>query len=97
VRSVRHCGLRHIRQRSQDGALELLLAKGFVRIQRSVFIGRPLPPVLRDVERSVPRFIKGERDVVHLIPMVEVSVKNMRVYGHPLADVTVVRMLLVVE
>jgi CRISPR-associated protein Cas2 len=74
-----------------------LKAKGFVRIQRSAFIGRPLPSVLRDVERSMPRFIKGERDVVHLIPLVEVSVKNMRVYGHPLADVAVVRRLLVVE
>ena len=63
-----------------------LKVKGFTRIQRSAFIGRPPPSILRDVERVLPRYIKSESDVIHLIPLLEYSVKHVKVYGRPLAD-----------
>jgi CRISPR-associated protein Cas2 len=63
-----------------------LKVKGFTRIQRSAFIGRPPPSVLRDVERVLPRYIKSESDVIHLIPLLEYSVKHVKVYGRPLAE-----------
>ena len=74
-----------------------LKCKGFTRIQRSAFIGRPVPAVLRDVERSLPRYVKSESDVVHLIPLLEYSVKHIKVYGRPLADISTERSLLVIE
>jgi CRISPR-associated protein Cas2 len=74
-----------------------LKSKGFVRLQRSFFAGRPLPSVLRDVERVLPRFIKApDRDVIHLVPVYSVDVKNVRVYGRALADITAVGKLIVV-
>jgi len=63
-----------------------LKVKGFTRIQRSAFIGRPPPSILRDVERVLPRYIKSESDVIHLIPLLEYSVKHVKVYGRPLAE-----------
>lgn len=66
----------------------LLRAKGFTRVQRSFFVGRPPPHILRDVERLLPRFIRSESDVIHLVPVPEIMVKQVRVYGRPLADIT---------
>ncbi len=75
-----------------------LKSKGFVRLQRSFFAGRPLPSVLRDVERVLPRFINApDRDVIHLVPVYSVDVKNVRVYGRALADITAVGKLIVVQ
>ncbi|MEM1830599.1 MAG: CRISPR-associated endonuclease Cas2 [Thermosphaera sp.] len=74
-----------------------LKSKGFIRLQRSFFAGRPLPSVLRDVERLLPRFINApDRDVIHLVPVYSVDVKNMRVYGRALADISAVGKLVVV-
>jgi CRISPR-associated protein Cas2 len=72
-----------------------LKVKGFARIQRSAFIGRPPPSILRDVERVLPRYIKSESDVIHLIPLLEYSVKHVKVYGRPLAELKAERGLMV--
>ncbi|MEM4827958.1 MAG: hypothetical protein QW579_06825 [Desulfurococcaceae archaeon] len=56
-----------------------------------------MPGVLGDVERVLPRFIKvSDRDVIHLVPVYSVDVKNVRVYGRALADITAVGKLIVV-
>lgn len=73
-----------------------LKTKGFVRVQRSFFIGRPTPAILRDVERVLPKYVASENDVIHLIPVPEIMVKGIRVYGRPLADVSTVSRLLVI-
>lgn len=66
---------------------DYLRAKGFVRIQRSTFAGRPPPHVLRDVERALTRFIRDPGDVIHLVPVPENYIPQIRVYGHPFADI----------
>lgn len=70
-----------------------LKTKGFTRIQKSAFIGRPTPGVLRDVERMLPRFIEDASDVIHLIPILEYSIQHMKVYGRPMSEITVDRKL----
>ncbi|MCX8199828.1 MAG: CRISPR-associated endonuclease Cas2 [Sulfolobales archaeon] len=62
---------------------EYLKAKGFTRIQRSAFIGRPMPTTLRDVERFLWKFIKGTSDVIHLFPITENTLKYAKTYGSP--------------
>lgn len=77
---------------SNEARVELsnyLKSKGFTRVQRSFFIGRPPPHVLRDVERFLPRFIKSQSDVIHVIPVPDIMVRQVRVYGRPLAEITV--------
>jgi len=74
-----------------------LKTKGFTRIQRSAFIGRPLPSVLRDVSRTLGKFIESSSDVIHLIPLLEYSVKHIITYGRPLAEITGDKRLLVIE
>jgi CRISPR-associated protein Cas2 len=74
-----------------------LKSKGFSRIQRSAFVGKPIPATLRDVERSLPKYISSGEDVIHLIPLLEYSVQHFRVYGKPLAEITTERKLLVIE
>lgn len=76
---------------------EYLKSKGFNRIQRSAFIGRPLPSTLLDVSRALSRYIDSSSDVIHLIPLAEYSVKHMIVYGRPLAVITRENKLLVIE
>ncbi len=44
-----------------------LLAKGFSRIQRSVYVARGGVALARDVERMAKRLIDPSRDVVHII------------------------------
>ncbi len=44
-----------------------LLAKGFTRIQRSLYVARGGTALARDVERFVRRFIDPKKDVVHII------------------------------
>ncbi|MEM0000527.1 MAG: CRISPR-associated endonuclease Cas2 [Desulfurococcaceae archaeon] len=73
-----------------------LKTRGFTRVQRSFFVGRPPSSILRDVERSLPRFIKSGGDVIHLIPVPEIVVKGLKVYGKPLADITIVSRLTVI-
>lgn len=73
-----------------------LKVKGFVRVQRSFFVGRPTPAILRDVERVLPKYVVSESDVIHLIPVPEVYVKGIRVYGRPMADLSTVQRLLLV-
>jgi len=74
-----------------------LKTKGFTRIQRSAFIGRPLPSVLRYVSRTLGKFIESSSDVIHLIPLLEYSVKHIITYGRPLAEITGDKRLLVIE
>lgn len=74
-----------------------LKSRGFTRIQRSAFIGRPLPSVARDVERVLPSFISSKADVIHLFPLLEYSIEHMAVYGRPLSQVSVARGVLVVK
>ncbi len=65
-----------------------LKSKGFTRIQRSVFVGNPLPSTLKDVLRVLPRYIDSENDVIHVFPLTEYSLRYMRVYGNPLSEIT---------
>ena len=73
-----------------------LKTKGFTRIQRSAFVGRPLPSTLLDVERTVPRLIDQDTDVVHIFPLPETSVQRVRVFGKPLAELAAKRSLVVI-
>lgn len=54
-----------------------LKTKGFVRVQRSFFIGRPTPGILKDVERVLPRYVHFESDVIHLVPVPEVAPRRL--------------------
>ncbi|MCC6035405.1 MAG: CRISPR-associated endonuclease Cas2 [Desulfurococcaceae archaeon] len=74
-----------------------LKTKGFTRIQRSAFIGKPLPSVLRDVSRTLSKFIESNSDVIHLIPLLDYSIKHIIVYGKPLTEITSDKRLLVIE
>lgn len=74
-----------------------LKTKGFDRIQRSAFIGKPLPGVLRDVERILPKYVEAESDVIHLIPLLEYSLEHMKVFGKPFSEITGDRRLLVIR
>ncbi|MEZ0289867.1 MAG: CRISPR-associated endonuclease Cas2 [Sulfolobales archaeon] len=62
---------------------DYLKSRGFTRIQRSVFVGRPLSNVMADVERSLNRFIKDSTDVIHVFSIPEIYLRNVRVYGRP--------------
>lgn len=73
-----------------------LKTKGFVRVQRSFFIGRPPPNVLLDVERTLHRFVRSPRDVIHVVHVPEAAVRNIKVYGKPLAELSTVKRLLVI-
>lgn len=74
-----------------------LKTKGFVRVQKSFFIGRPPPNVLLDVERTLHRFIRSMNDVIHVIRVPETVVKNIKVYGKPLVELSIVEELLVIS
>lgn len=62
--------------------------KGLARIQRSVFIGKTLPTTVKDIERVLPKYIVSESDVIHLIPLLEYSLKYAKHWGRPLGDMT---------
>jgi len=66
---------------------DYLKSKGFTRIQRSVFIGNPPPSIYKDVRRLLKYFIKSPKDVIHLFPVTEYSLKYMQVYGNPLSEI----------
>ncbi|MEM1834576.1 MAG: CRISPR-associated endonuclease Cas2 [Thermosphaera sp.] len=65
-----------------------LLDRGLSRVQKSVFIGRLLPTAVKDVERILPKYVACDSDVIHLIPLLEYSVKYMKHWGKPLSDIT---------
>ncbi len=44
-----------------------LLARGFSRIQRSLYVARGGVALARDVERYAKRFIDPSRDVIHIL------------------------------
>ncbi|MEZ0394289.1 MAG: CRISPR-associated endonuclease Cas2 [Desulfurococcaceae archaeon] len=73
-----------------------LKAKGFARIQRSAFLGRPPPHVLRDVERAMQRFVGGGSDVIHEFPIYESAAGQIKWWGRPLAEIGAQRGLLVI-
>lgn len=73
-----------------------LKTKGFVRVQRSFFIGRPIPSTLKDVERTLPKYIKSVNDVIHLVPVNETTIKYIKVFGKPLANISLAEELLVI-
>ncbi|MEM4591984.1 MAG: CRISPR-associated endonuclease Cas2 [Sulfolobales archaeon] len=64
-----------------------LLDKGLARIQRSVFIGKILPTMMKDIERVLPKYVVSESDVIHLIPLLEYSIKYTKYWGKPLSHV----------
>ncbi|MEL9908224.1 MAG: CRISPR-associated endonuclease Cas2 [Desulfurococcus sp.] len=66
-----------------------LKAKGLARIQRSAFIGRILPSTLLDVERVIPKLIDGSIDVVHVFQLYDTAIQRVKVFGKPLAEITV--------
>jgi CRISPR-associated endonuclease Cas2 len=68
-----------------------LQSKGLARIQKSVFTGTILPAALKDVDRALPGFVKSSDDVIHLIPLLEYSLKNMKHYGNPLSQIKLER------
>ncbi|WP_448577125.1 CRISPR-associated endonuclease Cas2 [Thermosphaera sp.] len=68
-----------------------LQSKGLARIQKSVFTGTILPTTLKDLDRTLPGFVKNSDDVIHLIPLLEYSLKNMKHYGNPLNQIKVER------
>lgn len=76
------------RNETRNELSSYLKAKGFTRIQRSFFIGRPRPHILLDIERVLPRYIQSPSDVIHVVPVPEIMVKQVKVYGRPLADIT---------
>ena len=67
---------------------DYLKSKGFTRIQKSVFIGNPPPSLYKDVRRMLKYFIKSDKDVIHVFPITEYSVKYMQVYGNPLSEIS---------
>ncbi|MEM1644182.1 MAG: CRISPR-associated endonuclease Cas2 [Desulfurococcaceae archaeon] len=70
-----------VRRRLSD----YLKAKGFTRIQRSAFIGRPMPTTLKDVERILGKFVKEPTDVIQVFPITENTLKYAKTYGNPLS------------
>lgn len=72
-----------VRRRLSD----YLKSKGFTRIQRSAFIGRPMPTTLKDVERVLGKFIKESTDVIHVFPITESTLKYAKTYGSPLSAI----------
>lgn len=75
---------------------DYLKTKGFVRVQKSFFIGRPRTNTLLDIERTLHKFIRSDNDVIHVIPVPETIVKNIKVYGKPLTDLTTSKELVVI-
>lgn len=67
---------------------DYLKSKGLTRIQKSVFIGRVTPSTAKDIERTIPRFIKGGRDVVHIVPLLDYSLRYMKCFGHPASSIS---------
>ncbi|ACL11107.1 CRISPR-associated protein Cas2 [Desulfurococcus amylolyticus 1221n] len=66
-----------------------LKTKGLTRIQRSAFIGRIPPSTLLDVERVIPKLIDGSIDVVHVFQLYDTAIQRLKVFGKPLAEITV--------
>jgi len=60
-----------------------LLSMGLVRIQRSVFVGRANPQLIKDVERLAAGAIDPERDVIHITPIDDTYWRRMKVFGKP--------------
>jgi len=60
--------------------LEML---GLARIQRSAFIGVVNQYKLKDIEKAVKIWARGEDDIVHIIPLCENDYRKMKVHGTP--------------
>lgn len=65
---------------------DYLKSKGLQRMQRSMFLGKPPHPVIKDIVRATPRFMDMDSDIVHIIPITQYSFNHIKVYGKPLSD-----------
>ncbi|NPA99592.1 MAG: CRISPR-associated endonuclease Cas2 [Crenarchaeota archaeon] len=65
---------------------DYLKSRGFVRVQRSMFMGRPVSSIYKDVLRRSKTVISGE-DIVHIIPLTKYSIDYMVVLGNPLSRI----------
>ena len=65
---------------------EWLLAKGFSRIQRSLYVARGGVALARDVKRFVERVIDPETDVVHILVLSDIEWSKRIVVGTSDAD-----------
>ncbi len=66
---------------------DYLKSKGLSRIQRSVFIGRVTGSTFKDILRAIPRYLDPGRDIVHVFPITDYTLKYMRYYGKPFTNI----------
>ena len=66
---------------------DYLKSKGLSRIQRSAYIGKVTHSILMDIERVIPRYIDREHDILHIFPITDYTLRYMKAYGKPLADI----------
>ncbi len=66
---------------------DYLKSKGLSRLQRSMFLGNPTPMTVKDIYRTIPRFMDLSNDIVHIIPLIKYSIEHMKVYGKPFEDI----------
>jgi len=67
--------------RTRQRIAEWLLARGFTRIQRSLYIGRGGIALARDVERFIKKFVDISRDVVHIVLVQDLEWEKRIVIG----------------
>ncbi len=70
---------------------EWLLAKGFSRIQRSVYVARGGIALARDVERFARKVLDPRTDVMHIIVVSDLEWDRRIVVGESTVDRSVIR------
>ena len=69
--------------RARESLATHLQRLGLTRVQRSVFIGRANPQILKDIERIARSHINPNSDVVHIVPVDEGYWRRSKVLGTP--------------
>lgn len=65
---------------------DYLKSKGLQRMQRSMFMGKTSPMIIKDIYRLTPRFMDLSNDIVHIIPLTQYSFQHIKVYGKPFTE-----------
>ena len=68
--------------RAREAFAAHLQRLGLTRVQRSVFVGRADPQLVKEVVRAAGAYVGGG-DVVHVIPVDESYWRRVRVVGTP--------------
>lgn len=74
---------------------DYLKAKGLVRLQRSMFMGKISSQTLKDIVRVSRKYIDEDNDIIHIIPITLYAYNHITVLGKPFTDIRRERLAIV--